>query len=101
MSKKNDPASKLNHILIRPTRVEDAEQMETLTAAVYGLNPRECADCLTADHFRQQVRVFPEGQFVAVDTTTDHIVGLTASMRLDYDLRRPITQTWWEMIGYG
>lgn len=95
-----EPASD-NPIVILPTSAAYADQMETLTGIVYDVNPREAEGCLTAEHFRRHVEVFPEGQFIAVDRRSQQVVGLTASMRFDYNPARPILEPWWYTIGYG
>lgn len=91
----------LNQIEIRLTRSEDADELEELTGIIYHCNPREDAACFTADHYRQHVQVFPEAQFVAVDTTTGKLVGLTSGMRMHYDPARPPLMAWWELVGNG
>jgi hypothetical protein len=103
MSQNNgEPAStNSNSIRILPSSAEYADQMEELTGTVYECNPRESEGTLTADHFRQHLNVFPEGQFIAVDALTQRVVGLTASMRTTYDPRHLRLEPWWDTIGYG
>jgi ribosomal protein S18 acetylase RimI-like enzyme len=96
-----EPAS-TNAIQIIPGAERYAQQMEDLTAAVYERNPRDDDECsLNAAHFRHHLSIFPEGQFVAVDTMTDKVVGLTASMQVNHNPRQPMLTSWWELIGYG
>ena len=71
-------------------------------ALVYNLDPRiEANTTFNADHFRQHLATFPEGQFVAVDTRTDTVVGLTVSMRMNHDPLHPLLTAWWQLIGDG
>jgi hypothetical protein len=100
MQSDKEPASR-NEIAIIPSSAYYADQMETLTGIVYGVNPREEDSCFNADHFRQHLNVFPEGQFIAVDTQTDTVIGLTVSMRYNFNLDRPTLEPWWHVIGYG
>lgn len=100
MSEKLEPAS-LNKIVILPTSAEYAESMERLTGIVYGIDPRQDPKCLNADHYRHHLTVFPEGQFIAVDTTTNEVVGLTVSMRINHDPAKPHLAHWWDTIGQG
>jgi GNAT superfamily N-acetyltransferase len=95
-----EPGSK-SVIRILPTTAAYAEEMEALHCLTYDIEPGECDDCLTAAKFRQHVRVFPEGQFVALDTATNRIVGLTVSMRIDFDPNRPFVEPWMNTIGDG
>jgi hypothetical protein len=96
--KNEEPAS---HILIRPSAAHYADQMADLTNIVYDLDPDERGDWFNADHFRHHVTVYPEGQFIAIDTRTDRVVGLTSCVRTVYDPNRPPRQTWWAATGYG
>lgn len=91
----------LKQIEIRPTRPEDADELEVLTGIIYHCNPREDDTCFHADHYRQHVNIFPEAQFVAVDTGTGRLVGLTSGIRMHFDPQRPPMMPWWELVGFG
>lgn len=89
-------------IQIIPTTEAHADGIDALMASVYHVDPRdEREKTLNAAHIRQHLHVFPEGQFVAVDTTSGQVVGVTVSMRIAYDPRRPLNAPWWELIGHG
>jgi hypothetical protein len=78
------------------------EKMEKLQMLVYNPSAEEGLDgILTADHFRNHLRVFPEGQFIAVDTETDEVVGLTASMRLNFNPAESLLDSWKATTGDG
>lgn len=99
MQTQEEPAS-TNSIVILPSNAAYAQQMEDLMAISYRCDPRDLAQkTFNADHFRQHLRVFPEGQFMALDTRVDRVVGVTASMRMNYD--QPKIEPWWDKIGYG
>ncbi|MEP6984845.1 MAG: hypothetical protein ABI970_04565, partial [Chloroflexota bacterium] len=92
-----EPASP-NAIQIIPSAEHYAQQMEDMTAAVYKLNPRDDEECsLNAAHFRHHLSIFPEGQFIAVETATDKVVGLTVSMRINFNPLEPMLSSWWEL----
>ncbi len=94
-------SAQLSRIVIKPSSAAYAEQMEDLGHASYGTS-REMPDgAFVADMFRQHQEIFPEGQFIAVDTVTDDVVGLTVSMRIDIDSSPLSSAPWWEGIGYG
>jgi hypothetical protein len=95
-----EPASH-HGITIIPSSAQYADQMETITGIIYGVHPREEDECFNADHYRHHLSIFPEGQFIAVDTQTDTVVGLTASMRCNFNLERPTHASWWEVVGFG
>jgi GNAT superfamily N-acetyltransferase len=102
MSTSEDLAHLRDHIAILPAAAEYADQMEALQALVYGVDPRdERQMTFNAAHFRQHLHVFPEGQFIAVDMCSDTVVGVTVSMRIAFDPRRPVLRPWWELTGYG
>jgi hypothetical protein len=75
-------------------------QMETLQAEAYSCKLGE-EGLLTADHFRQHLRVFPEGQFIAIDTATDRVVGMTVSMRVAFNPAQPLLDSWNATTNYG
>src|SRR5262249_9948429 len=91
----------LANIIILPTTEAYADAMETLTGVVYDTNPREDQYTLNADHYRQHVRVFPEAQFIALDRSTNQVVGLTVGMRTRHDPAHRHLDSWWDAIGKG
>jgi len=95
------PAASEDRILILPSSERYFEQMEQLQYEVYNVTPQNNDGCLTAEKFRNHARVFPEGQFIAVDAKTDRVIGLTASMRLDYDPTKPLLESWKATTGDG
>lgn len=94
------PTSKTGeaHIVVIPSSAEYADQMVELMCAAYNCTPDET---FTAEQFRTHMRVFPEGQFIAIDTDTNRVVGLTASMRVDFDPNFPLLESWVETTNYG
>ena len=96
-----EPASP-NAIQIVSSSEHYAAQMETLMATVYNLDPHiEENGLFTTAHFLNHLAIFPEGQFVAVDTATDTVVGLTVSMRINFNPQEPMLISWWDLIGQG
>ena len=95
-------AKEPSRIVVKPSSEQYAEKMEQLQLLVYNPSPEEGLDgILTAEHFRNHLRVFPEGQFIAVDTETDAVVGLTASMRLDFNPATSLLDSWEATTGDG
>lgn len=89
-------------IRIVPTEARFAEELERLTDIVYDLsddNPP--VEHLRAAHFRHHLALFPAGQFCAIDDDSGQIVGLTASMRIDFDPAHPFIEPWMETISGG
>lgn len=91
-----------SRIVVIPSSEQYVEKMEQLQMLVYQPTPEEGLDgILTADCFRNHLRVFPEGQFIAVDTATDEVVGLTASMRLNFNPAESLLDSWRATTGDG
>jgi GNAT superfamily N-acetyltransferase len=77
----NEP---LPGIVVRNTRASDFPDIIALSKAVYSFPPHWNERQLTS-----HLEIFPEGQFVAVDSTTGALVGMAASLIIrwdDYDL---------------
>ncbi len=72
-------------LVVTPTRPEHAEQLETLQTIVFPTLADE--ERFKAAHYRKHVELFPEGQFVVLDG--DRVVGMTTTIRLDFDFELP------------
>lgn len=96
-----EPASRRKNIMVLPSAAEYADEMEDLQLLIYNATADNRGDCLTAAMFRCHLRVFPEGQFIAQDTDTGRIVGITASMRMNFDPDKPMAEPWMVTIGGG
>jgi GNAT superfamily N-acetyltransferase len=88
-------------LVVIPSSADYAEQMQQLQHIVYHSTPEEPDGVLLAEHFRNHVKVFPEGQFIALDTATNTVVGLTVSMRMNFDPNKPFIEPWLVTIGGG
>jgi GNAT superfamily N-acetyltransferase len=76
--------NRLPRILVRETRPQDFEQIAELGRAVYPEAPP-----WTPQQLASHRRVFPEGQFVAVEEGTERVMAMAASLIVrwdDYDL---------------
>jgi hypothetical protein len=83
-------------IVVIPAHERYVEQMGALQRAAY-----EDDDVMTADHFRSHLHYFPEGQFIAIDTATDQVVGLTSGMRVDFNRAEKLLESWHVTTGGG
>jgi GNAT superfamily N-acetyltransferase len=64
--------------------------MEGLQHLVYGTNRDNVGDAILAEQFIEHLKIFPHGQYIAVDESHhDRVVGLTVSMRVQFDPKRP------------
>jgi hypothetical protein len=97
MKKETDPAS----IIVVPSAARYAAGIEQLQAEAYQADPHEWDDMITAEKALSQLVAFPEGQFVAVDTANDKVIGITTSMRIDFDPAQPFLEPWNATTDYG
>jgi len=67
-------------ILVRQTRREDFEAITQLSRRVYPYGEPWCEEQLSS-----HLKVFPRGQFVAVDESTGEVVGMAASLIVTWD----------------
>lgn len=80
---------------VRQTREEDFAAIRSLCEAVYPQSPP-----WQERHLASHLRVFPEGQFVAVDSHSGEVVGMAASLIIlwdDYEHR----DTWLDFTDWG
>jgi len=85
----------VSDVIVRNTRAEDFVGVIELTAAVYPQSP-PWKQAQLASH----LAIFPDGQFVAEDTASGRIVGMSASLVVrwdDYDL----TMSWRDFTAGG
>ncbi len=90
-------------IIILPTDPDYLDQLVTLQRAAYNVSPQDYdhPELLQATDFANHLRVFPEGQFMALDPLSDQVVGSCTSMIIAHDITQPITATWAETTAYG
>ncbi|MEO0564676.1 MAG: hypothetical protein AAF125_21405 [Chloroflexota bacterium] len=93
----SEPAS----LIVVPSHARHAAGIEQLQAEVYSADPHEWDDMITAEQALTHQQLFPEGQFVAVDRETDQVIGMTVSMRIDFDPAQPFLEPWTTTTDYG
>lgn len=92
--------SRDTNIAVVPSSSNYLAQMEQCHQLAYGYTPHTVSsEDLSAEKFRQHLTIFPEGQFMALDSRTDRVVGLTVSMRVN--LRKDAAQNWAELTNDG
>ena len=84
-------------IIITRMQETHATQLEALQRLVFPALSEE--ELLHADQYRHHVKLFPEGQFVALDN--DKVIGATTSMRYHFDIQHPEQHTFFEVMGGG
>jgi hypothetical protein len=89
-------------IVVLPASLRYTDQMEACHQVAYDYTPSpNDKEALTAAKFRQHLRIFPEGQFIALDTATDTVIGTTSNMRLNLDLHKNDVRSWAEITNDG
>jgi len=96
------PEPSTSPIVVIPSAAEYADQMQALQYLLYDVPADEApVGVLRAEHFRNHLRVFPEGQFIALEVETNRVVGLTVSMQMAFDPTQPLLESWVSTTGYG
>lgn len=67
-------------ILVRNTRPDDIPEIQSMCGVVYAASLPWSRDQLLSHQ-----RIFPEGQFVAVQQSTGRVLGMSASLIVDWD----------------
>jgi hypothetical protein len=89
-------------IVVIPSAPQYVYQMERCHQLAYGYEAgKGNIEDLTAEQYAQHIRIFPEGQFIALDTLTDTVVGVATSMRLNLPQNHDLIGTWVQTTGGG
>jgi GNAT superfamily N-acetyltransferase len=88
-------------IIVQNAQLEHAQSMEDLIRAVYEVPADVPIDDLGVEQFRSHIEIFPEGQFVALDTATNGVVGTSTNMLMQFDLSQPFLKPWLETVDDG
>lgn len=70
---------------IASTGLEHADQLERLQEVVFPTLAKE--ELFRAEHYAKHLELFPDGQYVALHG--DRVVGMTSSVRMDFDFDHP------------
>ena len=73
----------MSETLIKNTQIEHVSACAELQRVCFPNLPPE--ELLTEAHIVNHIRLFPEGQFVAIDKATGRVVGMTAGFRTHFD----------------
>jgi hypothetical protein len=76
--------------------MQHVDQMAALQRIAY-----DDDDILTAENFASHLHYFPDGQFVALDSATDTVVGTTAGMRIEFNRAEKLLESWHVTTGDG
>lgn len=77
----------MNELVLRRTGPEHVAQLDELQRIVFPtLAP---AERFEARHYLRHIEQFPEGQLCVVEAATDRVVGMTSSVRMDFDFEHP------------
>jgi GNAT superfamily N-acetyltransferase len=87
--------TKTPNVIVRNTRPGDFDAIIDLCRAVYVGSP-----AWSHDQLQSHLKIFPQGQFVAEETTTGRILGMAASLIIWWDDYR-IDASWREFTDAG
>ncbi|NJM40585.1 MAG: GNAT family N-acetyltransferase [Anaerolineae bacterium] len=79
----------MSETLIKNTQIEHLTACAELQRLCFPNLPPE--ELLTEAHIVNHIRLFPEGQFVAIDKDTGRVVGMTAGFRTHFDFAHALT----------
>jgi GNAT superfamily N-acetyltransferase len=87
----------VKNISVVNTRPEHAEALGALQKLAFP----NLVELMTPAHFRRHMELFPDGQFVALDTASgDKVVGSTSTFRTNFDFAHP-QHKFFELIDNG
>lgn len=74
-------------LAVHRTRPEHAAGLEELQRIVFPtLAPEER---FLAKHYEKHIELFPDGQFCVIEEATGRVVGMTSTIRMDFDFDHP------------
>jgi len=88
-------------ITVIPAAAGHTEQIQNLAGRAYGVDPKDVVEWFGADQYRSRIAHFPEGQFIALDNASGRVVGMTSSMRFQYNPEVTFLEDWDRTTGYG
>jgi GNAT superfamily N-acetyltransferase len=101
--KADPPSPDADHVVILPSDPAYIDQLVDVQRRGYNLTPEyyDHPEVLTHEKFANHLRVFPEGQFMALDIAEDRVVGTCTSLMIAHDIARPFTEPWRETTADG
>lgn len=88
-------------IRVIPARPEHTTEIKYLAALAYHAPPEQADDWFGEDQYASRIKHFPEGQYIALDNATGRVVGLTSSMRFQYNPEVTFLEDFDRTTGYG
>jgi hypothetical protein len=85
--------------VIQPATPEHTEAIQVLAGLAYGIDAELSKDWFAPEQYRSRIDHFPEGQFIALDN--GQVVGMTSSMRFQYNGESTFHEDWDHTTGYG
>ncbi|HEX2907704.1 MAG TPA: hypothetical protein VHO69_12625 [Phototrophicaceae bacterium] len=89
-------------VVVIPGTLRYVNQMERCHQLAYGYEPGQGDDeDLTAEKYAYHLQIFPEGQFLALDTQTDLVIGMATSMQVNLPHDHSFIASWSHTTGGG
>jgi GNAT superfamily N-acetyltransferase len=91
------------NVVILPTDLDYLDDLVKVQREAYNLTPDEYdhPEIMQAYKYESHLRVFPDGQFMALEAFEDKVVGACVSQIIDHDLAQPVTHAWAKATNYG
>lgn len=87
------------NFVVQPAAAEHTEAIQALAGVAYGIDAELAKDWFAPAQYRSRIAHFPEGQFIALDA--GQVVGMTSSMRFQYNGESTFLENWDRTSGYG
>ena len=58
-------------------------------------------DWFGADQYASRIKHYPEGQYIALDNDSGAVIGMTSSMRFQYNPEITFLEEWDHTTGFG
>ena len=92
---------RLSGISVIPAQPEHTDAIRQLATTAYGVSPELSHEWFGADQYQSRFEHVPEGQTIALDETTGRVVGMTSSMRFQFNPEVTFLEDWDRTTGYG
>lgn len=88
-------------ITLVPAAAKYVEQIQVLACAAYDIEPERAEEWFPLEQYHSRTAHFPEGQVIALDQATGRVVGMTSSMRFQFNPEATFLEQWDRTTGYG
>ena len=88
-------------ISLVPAAANYVEPIQALACAAYNIDPALADEWFPLEQYHSRIKHFPEGQVIAIDRANGKVIGMTSSMRFQFNPEATFLETWDRTTGYG